>query len=146
MQAEPPLHDLPPHFATALADRDGDPHAHQLLEAGHVGDEVGVQIVAVEGGPESLVVGLREERVEGGELLHGFGEGGVAGSGEGGGCGQLRGEDVWGEEMEAEAEVRRGEDGEGLDEDVGGGFVAGKVGIELVAVLGGKLGWELVLA
>ncbi len=41
----------------------------------------------------------------------------------GGGGG--RGEDVWGEEVQAEGEVGGGEDGEGFDEDVGYGFVAG---------------------
>ena len=34
--------------------------------------------------------------------------------------------------MEAEAEVRGGEDGEGFDEDVGCCFVAGEVWVELV--------------
>lgn len=59
-----------------------------------------------------------------GELLDGFGERGVWDlEGEGGGRG--RGEDVWGEEVEAEGEVGGGEDGEGFDEDVRDGFVAG---------------------
>lgn len=66
-----------------------------------------------------------------GELLDGFGEGGVGG-GRGGGGG--RGEDVGREEVEAEGEVRGGEDGEGFDQDVGDGFVAGEVRVELVAV------------
>lgn len=35
--------------------------------------------------------------------------------------------------MEAEGEVRGGEDGEGFDEDVGDGFVAGEVWVELVS-------------
>lgn len=61
--------------------------------------------------------------------MDGFGEGGVrcgrgvvvvvvVGLGLGGG-----GEDVWGEEVEAEREVGGGEDGEGFDEDVGCGLV-----------------------
>lgn len=37
------------------------------------------------------------------------------------------------EEGEAEREVGAGEDGEGLDEDVGDGLVAGEVRVELVA-------------
>jgi len=37
------------------------------------------------------------------------------------------------EEGEAQAEVGRGKDGEGFDEDVGDGFVAGEVRVELVA-------------
>ena len=38
------------------------------------------------------------------------------------------------EEVEAEGEVGGGEDGEGFDEDVGGCFIAGEVGVELVSV------------
>lgn len=37
------------------------------------------------------------------------------------------------EEVEAEGEVGRGEDGEGFGEDVGDGFVAGERGVELVS-------------
>lgn len=42
-------------------------------------------------------------------------------------------EDVCWEEVEAQREVGGGEDGEGLDEGVGDGLVAGEVGVELVA-------------
>ena len=35
--------------------------------------------------------------------------------------------------MQAETEVGRRKDGQGFDEDVGGGFVAGEVGVELIA-------------
>ena len=45
-----------------------------------------------------------------------------------------------GVQAELEGEVGGGEDGEGFDEDVGDGFVAGEVGVELVARLGGE-GW-----
>ena len=41
---------------------------------------------------------------------------------------------MWREEVKAEGEVGAREDGEGFDEDVGGCFIAGEVGIELVAV------------
>lgn len=37
--------------------------------------------------------------------------------------------------MESEAEVWGGENGEGLDENVGYGFVFGEVGVELVTVV-----------
>lgn len=40
-----------------------------------------------------------------------------------------------GEEGEAEGEVGAGEDGEGLDEDVGHGLIAGEMGVELVAAM-----------
>jgi hypothetical protein len=39
-----------------------------------------------------------------------------------------------GQQRQAEGEVGAGEDGEGLDEDVGDGLVAGEVRVELVAV------------
>ena len=38
-----------------------------------------------------------------------------------------------GEEVQAEGEVRGGEDGEGFDEDVGDGLVAREVRVELVS-------------
>lgn len=48
------------------------------------------------------------------------------------------------EQVQAETEIGRGEDGEGFDEDVGGGFVAREVRVELVAVgLGTRRGGEL---
>lgn len=81
MQREPAFQDLALDLAAALADVDGDLEADQLLEAVDVGDQVGVEVVAVQRGPEAFVIGLREERVEGGEFLDGFGEGGVAGGG-----------------------------------------------------------------
>ena len=43
----------------------------------------------------------------------------------GGGGGSIWGENVRGKEVEEEGEVGGGEDGEGFDEDVGCGFVAG---------------------
>ena len=44
-----------------------------------------------------------------------------------------------GEEVQAETEVRGGEDGEGFDEDVGCCFVAGEVRVVLVS--GGFAEW-----
>ena len=41
---------------------------------------------------------------------------------------------MWGEERQTQGEVGAGEDGEGLDEDVGDGLVAGEVRVELVSV------------
>lgn len=52
--------------------------------------------------------------------------------------GWVGGENVRREESEAEAEVGRGEDGERLDQDVGDGLIATKVGVELVAVCSEK--------
>jgi hypothetical protein len=42
---------------------------------------------------------------------------------------------VAGEEREAERKVRAGEDGEGLDEDVGDGLIAREVRVELVSAI-----------
>lgn len=50
----------------------------------------------------------------------------MCGGGEGRQC-------VHGQQRQAEGEVWAGEDGEGLDEDVGDGLVAGEVRVELVA-------------
>ena len=66
-------------------------------------------------------------------MLDGFCEG--AGGGRAGGLGFAGGEDVGGQEGEAEAEVWTGEDGEGFDEDVGCAIVAREVGVELVSVI-----------
>lgn len=40
---------------------------------------------------------------------------------------------MWWEEVHAEGEIRRGEYGERFHEDVGDGFVAGEVRVELVS-------------
>lgn len=45
---------------------------------------------------------------------------------------------MWGEEVEAEGEVRGGEDGEGFGEDICDGFVAGEGGVELVSGVAGE--------
>ncbi len=68
-----------------------------------------------------------------GELLDGFGQGRVGGVGG-------RGEDVRGEQVQAEGKVGGGEDGEGFDEDVGDGFVAREVRVELVSGWGKRCG------
>lgn len=81
LQPQPAFEHPSLHLAAALPHRHGDAHAHQLFEAAHVGDQVRVQVVAVQRGPELRVLGRREEGVEVSELLHGFGEGGVAGGG-----------------------------------------------------------------
>lgn len=71
-----------------------------------------------------------------GELLDGFGEGGVEeGGGRAAGWG---GEDVRREEVQAEGEVGGGEYGEGFDEYVCDGLVAREVRVELVSVFWGK--------
>lgn len=49
-----------------------------------------------------------------------------------------------GQEVEAEGEVGGGEDSEGFDEDVGDGFVAGEMRVELVSGWWREGGWWLV--
>lgn len=110
----------------ALADDDGHANPHELLEALHIGNQVGVKVVVFQRGPELVVLCVVKEGVEGGELLHGFGQR------VGGRVGLQR---VRGEERQAEAEVWGGEDGQGLDEDVGCRLIAGEVGVELVSVI-----------
>lgn len=124
LQSQPRLQHRALDLTHSLRNSHGDTDADQLLEAVDIGDEISVQVVGVECGPELCVRGAGEEVVEDGELLDCFGEGSVAGGGEGSGSGDWL-QDVCGEEVEAEREVGGGEDGEGLDEGVGDGLVAG---------------------
>lgn len=126
VEVEPRLKDGTVNTLHGLADNNSLAHAHQLFEALDIGDQVGVEVIAVQRGPELVVRGADQLAVEGVELLDCFGEG------VGGGVG---GEDVRREEGEAEAEVGGGEDGQRLDEDVGDGLFTAEVGVELVAVL-----------
>lgn len=74
----------------------------------HVSDEVGVEVVGIECGPEVGVGSVVELVVEDAEVLDGFGEGAGGGRAVGFvGCG----EDIRWEEGEAQAEVWRREDG-----------------------------------
>lgn len=109
----------------ALADDDSHADAHQLLEALDVGGEVGVEVVAVERGPELVVLCVVEEGVQDVELLDGLGQrvGGRVGL-----------KDVRREEGEAEAEVGGGEDSQGLNEDIRRRFIPGQRRVELVSV------------
>ncbi len=67
-----------------MRDRERDPDAHQFFEARNVGDQVSVQVVAVEGAPELSVRGAGKKVVQRVEFLNGFGERRVASGGEGG--------------------------------------------------------------
>lgn len=155
---QPPFQDGAGDLATGIADQEGDADADELVEAGHVGGEVGVEIVAVEGVPEVVVQGGFEQAVEVGEFVDRFRERGFRGEGHavvavgfrcrrggGGVWGRGDGEGVgWGggaqdggrEEVEAEGEVGGGELGEGFDEDGGDGVVAREVRVELVSERG----------
>jgi hypothetical protein len=115
-----------------LRDCERNTDTDQLLKTRDVGDEVSVEIIAIESAPESSIGGLAEEVVENVEFLDGFGEGRVACCWESGGCGDW-GEDVWREEVESEGEVGGGEEGERLDKDVGDYFVFCEMGIELIS-------------
>jgi hypothetical protein len=133
-QVKPRLEDALVNLTHSLADSGGNAHAHQLLEARDIGDEVGVQVVRVQGRPEGSVVGALEQVPQLVQLLNGFRKRGVAGGGVVGGRGEGR-EGVDGQQRQAEGEVGAGKDGEGLDEDVGDGLVAGEVRVELVAAV-----------
>ena len=119
---QPALQHFAVHFLHTLAHDHGDTDTHNFLETLHIGNEVSVEIIGVEGRPEVGVCGVVEVVVQDGEMLDGFCQ--CAGGGWAVGfvccC-----EGVGGEEGEAEAEVWGGEDGQGFDEDVGCCFVAG---------------------
>lgn len=125
VQVEPRLENGAVDALHGLADDNSHAHTHELLEALHIGDQVGVQVVAVQRGPELVVRSADQLAVQGVELLDCFGE--RVG-------GRVRCEDVGREQGEAQAEVGRGEDGQRLDQDVGDGLIASEVGVELVAV------------
>lgn len=135
-QVEPLLQNLGRDLTEGLADLNGNADAHELLEAGNVGNKVGVQVIRVQGGPELGVLSRLEEGGETGELLDRLDEVGGLGGGLGLSVGGLEGLSVGGEESKAEGESRRGEDSQGLDEDVGDGLRLEKVGVELVPARG----------
>lgn len=129
---EPGLEVVGGDGAEGLADLDGDADADKLLETSDVGGQVGVEVIRVEGGPELGVLGGLKEGGQAGQLLHGLDKvrllrGGLrfGGGGERLCAGREQGE--------AEREIRRGEHGQGLDEDVGHGVGLEEVGVELEA-------------
>jgi hypothetical protein len=73
----------------SLADNHSLALAHQLLEPLDIGDQISVEVIAVQRRPECVVGGADQLAVEGVELLYGFGEGVGRGVG---------GEDVRGQE------------------------------------------------
>ena len=135
MHAQPALERVALNLAVGLVDGDGDADAHQLLKAADVRHQIGIQVVAVERRPEARVVGDFEQVAQHVQLLDCLVQGRVPG-GRVRCRGRERREDVGGEKGEAEAEVGRGEDGEGLDEDVCDCFVFGGVRVELVSRFG----------
>ncbi|KAF7512784.1 hypothetical protein GJ744_000351 [Endocarpon pusillum] len=82
VKIQPAPEDVEVDLAEGLADLTGDADADQILEAGHVGAEIGVQVVGGERAPEEGVLGGFEEGGELGEFLDGLGE---VGGGDGGG-------------------------------------------------------------
>jgi hypothetical protein len=72
LEVQPRLQDAPVDLAHSLADRSGNSHAHQLLETGHVGNQVGVEVVGVQGRPEGRVVSALEQIPQLVQLLDGF--------------------------------------------------------------------------
>lgn len=64
LQRQPPLQHFALHLATTLSHTHRDAHPHQFLKSINFSNQIGVQVVAVEGGPESFIIGLRKEGVE----------------------------------------------------------------------------------
>jgi hypothetical protein len=133
LHPQPRFQDGPLDFPHRLRDGERDPDPDQLFEAGDVGNQVGVEIIAVQGAPKCGVRRLAEKVVENVQLLDGLGERGIAGCWECGGGGDGF-QDVRWEEVEGEREVGGRENGQALDEDVGDGLIFGEVRVELVPV------------
>lgn len=138
LEGEPVHHGLGLDLAVNLCDLSDDAPADELLEAGDVGDEVGVDVVAVECRPKVLVLRRLEQRVELRQLLHGLDElGDLHGErilrrfGGGGGAGEWLG--VRRQQREGKGESRGREDGQRFCEDVGRGLGVEQIRVELVA-------------
>lgn len=145
LQVQPGLEHGSLDLAYGLADAAGDADADQLLEAADVGHEVGVQVVAVERGPELRVLGPAELGVEHEQLLHRLRERRVAGGRVRARARQVRRrhEQVRRQQVQAQREVRRREVRQRLDEDVGDGLVPRQVRVELVSEIGPGRAWSM---
>lgn len=55
-EVQPRLEDASVNLAYCLADSGGNAYAHELFKAGDVGNQVGVEVVRVERGPEGGVI------------------------------------------------------------------------------------------
>jgi len=75
LDVQPALEHVALHLLHALADDDRDADLHDLLETLHVGDQVGVEVIALEGVPEIGVAGACELLVEDAQVLDSFGQG-----------------------------------------------------------------------
>lgn len=75
LDVQPALEHVALDLLHALADNDGNADLHDLLEALHVGDQVGVEVVALKSVPEVGVAGVDELVVQDAQVLDGFGEG-----------------------------------------------------------------------
>lgn len=56
-KVQPLLQNVGVDLTEGLSDLDGDTDAHKLLETGNVGNQIGVQVIRVQGGPELSVLG-----------------------------------------------------------------------------------------
>jgi len=72
-KVEPFLQHLPLHLLHALAHDHGDAHTHYLLEALHIGDEVGVEVIPFKRLPEGRVARVGEVGVQDAQVLDSFG-------------------------------------------------------------------------
>lgn len=71
-EVQPRLKDASVNLAYRLADSGGNAYAHEFLKARNVGNQVGVEVVRVEGGPEGGVISAFEQVPQFVELLNSF--------------------------------------------------------------------------
>ena len=69
LEIQPFLEDMSVDLAHGLADAAGDTHPNEFLEAADVGDQIRVEVVAVERGPELAILRAAEMCVEDEQFL-----------------------------------------------------------------------------
>lgn len=133
-QVQPLSEHVGADLTECLANFDGNADTHQLLEPGDVGDQIGIQVVRVERRPEQGVLGRLEQSVQASKLLDRLDEVRGLRLGLSLAVGRREGLCVRREQRKGERKGRRGEDSEGLGEDVRRRLRLEEVGVELVAV------------
>lgn len=122
VQSQPAGEDAEVNLAVSMAHQGGDSDADELLEASHIGNQVGAEVVVVDHVPEAGVLGTLELVVQLAKVADSLGQ-----IGTGVGC-QYRGRN----DVQRKRELGRREVGQGLDQDVGDDIILEAVGVELV--------------
>ena len=78
LHSQPRLQHRSFNFSDSLRDCECDTDTNQFFKARDIGDEVRVEVIAIESAPEGSIGGLAEEVVENVEFLDGFREWRVA--------------------------------------------------------------------